>query len=226
MDTKFREGIKKLLIDLNIYDENINIDTFCRALTHSTYANEHKNVKDFQYLEFLGDSILQFLVSKEIYRLYPEYKEGRATQHRSYAVNNKTLSEVSEKIGLSENILFSKNAFLNGKNEKINSDFFEAFIAAIYLEKGLDFTDKFIKKHLKDYLLNEKIDKDPKTTFQELIQLNGSCKIIYKTDFLEELGKFQSAIIVDNKKYGIGFGKTKKEAKENAAKNALKSLNV
>ncbi|MDD1375299.1 ribonuclease III family protein [Metamycoplasma hyosynoviae] len=169
MDTKFRERIKKLLIDLNIYDENINIDTFCRALTHSTYANEHKNVKDFQYLEFLGDSILQFLVSKEIYRLYPEYKEGRATQHRSYAVNNKTLSEVSEKIGLSENILFSKNAFLNGKNEKINSDFFEAFIAAIYLEKGLDFTDKFIKKHLKDYLLNEKIDKDPKTTFQELI---------------------------------------------------------
>ena len=206
----FEQNVKQLLINLNIYDEKVNLQTFYAALTHTTYSNEHKSVKDFQYLEFLGDSIIQFFVTTEIYKNFPNYKEGIATKHRSYVVNNKTLS---------------KNAFINGKNDKVNSDFFEAFTGAIYIETGLDFVSKFLKDNLNSYIHNVTHDDliDAKSEFQEVIQMHGISKIIYKSEPINEK-EFSSSVIVDGQTFGTGIGKNKRSAEQEAAKNALKNL--
>ena len=191
----FEQNVKQLLINLNIYDEKVNLQTFYAALTHTTYSNEHKSVKDFQYLEFLGDSIIQFFVTTEIYKNFPNYVRA------------------------------SKNAFINGKNDKVNSDFFEAFTGAIYIEKGLDFVSKFLKDNLNSYIHNVTHDDliDAKSEFQEVIQMHGISKIIYKSEPINEK-EFSSSVIVDGQTFGTGIGKNKREAEQNAAKNALKNL--
>lgn len=221
----FEQNVKQLLINLNIYDEKVNLQTFYAALTHTTYSNEHKSVKDFQYLEFLGDSIIQFFVTTEIYKNFPNYKEGIATKHRSYVVNNKTLSTIANKLHIPNYVRASKNAFINGKNDKVNSDFFEAFTGAIYIEKGLDFVSKFLKDNLNSYIHNVTHDDliDAKSEFQEVIQMHGISKIIYKSEPINEK-EFSSSVIVDGQIFGTGIGKNKRSAEQEAAKNALKNL--
>jgi len=102
MKTKLTESSKTVYTnkacvenpDGNIYDEKVNLQTFYAALTHTTYSNEHKSVKDFQYLEFLGDSIIQFFVTTEIYKNFPNYKEGIATNLIMYVLQKMLLSMV------------------------------------------------------------------------------------------------------------------------------------
>ncbi|WP_165000502.1 ribonuclease III family protein [Metamycoplasma orale] len=139
--------------------KGININTFCEALTHTTFSNEHKNVQNFEYLEFLGDAIIEFVVTAEIYKRFPNYNEGMATQHRISIVNNHTLSTISRKLKIIDNIRTGNKAFINGQNEKVDSDFFEAFIAALYVEKGLDFATKFLLKTLKNIFIKSTLKR-------------------------------------------------------------------
>lgn len=220
----FELKVRNLLKKLNIKNIN-NINTFMDALTHTTYSNEHKGVRSYQYLEFLGDTVIDFIVTKEIYKRFPDYSEGIATKHRSYIVSNKNLSKLSINLEISDNIRYSKNAFLNGKNPKIHSDFFESFVGALFIEKGLEYTEKFLLKHLSNYLkeMDNKNMSNPKSAFQELMQMHSNVNIIYKSIPYEK-GGFISEVIVDKQKYGVGIGSTKKEAETNAAQNALDIL--
>ena len=237
MDSEiFEQKVKKLLIDLGIDLKGININTFCEALTHTTFSNEHKNVQNFEYLEFLGDAIIEFVVTAEIYKRFPNYNEGMATQHRISIVNNHTLSTISRKLKIIDNIRTGNKAFINGQNEKVDSDFFEAFIAALYVEKGLDFATKFLLKNLEEYFHKVDFKKitDPKTAIQELLQSTGIVNIKYKCDKKSNLGLdkdkielFECKLFVDDVNYGTGIGKTKKEAEKNAALDALhKQTNI
>ncbi len=122
----FEQNVKQLLINLNIYDEKVNLQTFYAALTHTTYSNEHKSVKDFQYLEFLGDSIIQFFVTTEIYKNFLNYKEGIATKHRSYVVNNKTLSTIANKLHIPNYVNASKKSEFTLSFLPLIKAFFEA----------------------------------------------------------------------------------------------------
>lgn len=221
---EFKIRVINLLQSLNINNvKNINI--FMEAFTHTTYSNEHKGSRNYQYLEFLGDAIIEFIVTKEIYNRFPSYTEGIATKHRAYVVSNKTLSKLSNKLGISSVIRYSKNAFINGKNEKVDSDFFESFVGALFVEKGLDFVEKFILKYLDPYIdqVNKNDFSNPKSSFQELIQMHSTADIVYRTNVADK-GGFISEVIVDKQRYGVGYGKTKKEAEMNAAQNALDIL--
>ena len=201
---EFKIRVINLLQSLNIGNVK-NISIFMEAFTHTTYSNEHKGSRNYQYLEFLGDAIIEFIVTKEIY--------------------NKTLSKLSNKLGISSVIRYSKNAFINGKNEKVDSDFFESFVGALFVEKGLGFAEKFILKYLDPYIeqVNKNDFSNPKSSFQELIQMHSTADIVYRTNIADK-GGFISEVIVDKQRYGVGYGKTKKEAEMNAAQNALDIL--
>ncbi|WP_412031660.1 ribonuclease III [Metamycoplasma buccale] len=224
--SNFETTVHNLLINLKIDITKIkHIEYFYQAFTHTTFANEHRNCKSFQYLEFLGDAILQYVISNEIFKRYPDYKEGEATRHRSAIVSNKNLSNIAKKLGLMNCVRTGKNAFINGKNEKIDSDFFESFIAAYYLEFNLNKTIEFLQKYLFPSIeqFSKSNLKDPKTIFQEFIQMHSKSLIHYHSE--EKDNEFVSLVIVDGQTYGIGKGKSKKEAEKAAARNALEHLN-
>ncbi|AXE61041.1 ribonuclease III [[Mycoplasma] phocae] len=221
-EIKIKEALKKWKFDNNNSLEEKDYEIFYRAFTHKTYSNEHKNIKNYQYLEFLGDTVLQFTVSDIIFRNFPNFNEGDATALRSSIVDKKNLGQWSAKMGLPLLIRASRNAFINGKNIKTDSDIFESLIAAIYLvfgfEKTYDFISNLLKSEIKTF--SKKSLKDSKSKFQELIQGSGNNRIEYETYAIEN-SLFRSNVFVNEMKYGSGVGKSKKEAEKNAALDAL-----
>ncbi len=201
------------------------------ALTHTSYAYE-KKVESNEKLEFLGDSILEFVSSEYIYEKYSDLKEGEMTKVRATVVCEQSLYEVAGKHN------FSK--YLNlGKSEKqcrkevrpaIIADSVEAVIAAIFLDGGLEPVKKFIIENLKEpiEIATKNIgQKDYKTVLQEILQKKGSVNIEYK--IIKEVGpdhdkKFYSEVIYNNKILAVGDGKSKKAAEMEAARIALENM--
>ena len=198
------------------------------ALTHISYAHE-KGVKSNEKLEFLGDSILEFISSKYLYEKYPHLKEGELTKLRAMVVCEDSLYEVAKKHNISEYIKVGHSEGQNGGNNKptILADSIEALIAAIYFDGGLDKAEKFIIDNLKDAMeiASKNVgQKDYKTVLQEKIQKNGDAHIEYK--IIEEKGPdhdkvFTAEVIVNGKVLANGTGKSKKLAEMQAAKKAL-----
>ncbi|TPE57716.1 ribonuclease III [[Mycoplasma] falconis] len=222
--------------DLLIYlKENFDINNlnedqkaiFFEAFTHKSYTNEHRSQKSYQYLEFLGDAVLQFMVGEEIYKQQQDFDEGQATLLRSKIVDRENLGRVSNELNLVDKIRCGKNAFLNGRNIKAQSDIFESFIGAVYISFGLsrvrEIVDKYLTNDMKA-ILNDFV-KDPKSRFQELIQSTSVSNIVYKDEAIAN-GMFESAVYVDDMKFGEGQGLTKKEAQKNAALAALEKMNL
>lgn len=205
-----------------------NRELLKRALTHISFANEN-NVKSYEKLEFLGDSILEFISSKYLYKNFKELSEGELTKVRAQSVCEDSLYEVAKKHNFSEYILVGKSERSNDGNKKmaIMADCIEATIAAIYFDSGLEEAERFIVSNLKDTMIyaSKHIGmKDYKTVLQEKLQKNGEVHIEYK--IIKEEGPdhdktFTAEVICNNKILAKGEGKSKKMAEMQAAKLAL-----
>lgn len=204
------------------------------ALTHSSYANQHKNVKFNERLEFLGDSVLQLSVTEYLYNHYKDKKEGELTKYRALIVCENSLFILAKKWNLGRYIKMSKGEEMTGGRERtsIQADCVEAIFAAMYLDKGMEFTKDFILYHLSDTInmaVNNEIVLDYKTKLQETMQKNGEVEINYELIKFEgppHRRKFYTKVLIDNKEFGRGEGFSKKEAEQNSAKEALKFLEV
>ena len=209
-----------------------NKELLKNALVHTSYAYENK-VQSNEKLEFLGDSILEFISSKYIYNNYPKLKEGEMTKVRATVVCEDSLYEVANKHNFSDFLYLGKSEEINHGNKKkaILADSVEAVIAAIYFDAGLEEAERFIVSNLKDEIENATKHvgmKDHKTVLQEILQAHGSIKIEYK--IIEEHGPdhdktFTAQVCVNEKPLATGIGKTKKQAEMDAADKAIKLIN-
>ena len=202
-----------------------------KALTHTSYAYEH-NVESNEKLEFLGDSILEFISSIYLYKNYPKLKEGEMTKVRATVVCEKSLYKVAKKHNFSDFLYLGKSERLSGGENRpaILADSVEAVIAAIYLDGGLEEARRFIEENLKDEIeiASKHVgQKDYKTVLQEKLQEHGEVKIVYT--IINEKGPdhdkiFEAEVECNGKQFAVGTGKSKKQAEMQAAKKALESL--
>ena len=215
----------------NIGYEFKNRDLLIKALTHTSYAYEN-NVESNEKLEFLGDSILEFISSKYLYNNYQNLKEGEMTKVRATVVCEESLYKVAIKHNFSDFLNLGKSESSNQANlsKAILADSVEALIAAIYLDSNLENAEKFIIENLKEAIevaTKNVGNKDYKTVLQEKLQTHGNVNIKYS--IISETGPdhnkiFESKVECNGKVLGIGKGKSKKTSEMTAAKNALENL--
>lgn len=198
------------------------------ALTHTSYAYEH-NAASNEKLEFLGDSILEFVSSEYMYNKYINLKEGELTKVRATVVCEKSLHKVALANNFGDFLYLGKSEVVTGGNKRpaILADSVEAVIAAIYMDGGLEPAKRFIIDNLKDEIeiaTKNVGQKDYKTVLQEELQKNGDVKIEYK--IIKETGpdhdkKFEAEVCFNGKVLATGIGSSKKSAEMEAAKKAL-----
>ncbi len=211
-------------VDLKIYIQGLTHRSYARLINIKSRGNEQ--------LEFLGDSILSFIITSYLYREYGYFTEGKMAKVRAFLINKKMLSVMAREIKIGRQILLSENEGLCGGREKVSilADSFEALIGAVYIDKGIDFTFKWILNMYKEKI--EKIIKtqgimDYKTYLQEAIQADYSKLARYK--LVRSSGPdhdkfFYSVVMLDDKIVGKGEGRSKKESEQDAAKNTLRKL--
>ena len=200
------------------------------ALTHTSYAYENK-VKSNERLEYLGDSILEFVISEYLFLKYNNLSEGEMTKVRANVVCEDSLYEISKRHNFSDFLLLGKSEKHSQNSKKaIMADSVEAVIAAIFLDSDVECAKKFIIDNLKDFveIASKNVGmKDYKTVLQEKLQVHGEVKIKYVV--LKEEGPdhdktFIVEVSCDDKVLATGKGKNKKHAEMEAAKNALQIL--
>ena len=203
------------------------------AMTHSSYANEHKEMKGIynERIEFLGDAVLELTISDWLFRQFPHFQEGQLTKLRAQIVCEDSLSLLAKECSLNEYLLLGKGETLSGGREKpaILCDVFEAFIGALYLDKGVNEVQRFLNLVVIPKIKNGRYEliTDFKTELQEYLQQNGPVHIRY--ELVKEEGPshdkiFTVQLIVDGKKYKTASGKTKKAAEQMAAKLTMEEL--
>ena len=217
-------------------EENIgykfkNKDLLKKALTHISYAYEH-NIESNEKLEFLGDSILEFVSSIYLFENYRNLKEGEMTKVRATVVCEKSLYKVAKKHSFNDYLYLGKSERMShGENRPaILADSVEAVIAGIYLDGGMEPAQKFIIENLKEEIkiASQNVgQKDYKTVLQEKLQKAGEVKIEYR--IINESGPdhnktFEALVECDGKKLARGIGKSKKMAEMEAAKKALENI--
>ena len=199
-----------------------------KALTHTSFANERK-IESNEKLEFMGDSILEFLSSKYIYNNYQNLKEGEMTKVRAEVVCEDSLYKVAKKHNFSDFLYMGKGEILSGGKDKpaILADCVEAIIAAIYYDSNLENAEKFVIENLKDEIEMSTKNvgkKDYKTVLQEELQRNGNVDIKYnviKTEGPDHDKTFVVEVVGNQRRLAIGEGKSKKQAEMQAAKIAM-----
>jgi ribonuclease-3 len=208
-----------------------NKELLNQSLTHKSWVNEHPGQRGSnERLEFLGDAILEFFVSEELFKHFPNKEEGYLTSLRASLVNTSNLAEIAKKLSIGKEIFLSKGEDEGGgrENQSLLADTLEAVIGALYLDQGLKATENFIHDNLlKD--VGEKIKKplkDPKSRFQEYVQAKSFPAPRYQV--VEESGpdhakKFTVEVLVNKKPISRGTGKSKAEAEQAAAEIALAS---
>ena len=221
--------------DLTLFEKNIgysfkNQMLLKTALTHTSYAYEHK-VKSNERLEYLGDSILEFVSSEYLFENFQKLSEGEMTKVRASAVCEDSLYEIAKEHNLSDFLYLGKSEKAVNTNKKaILADSVEAVIAAIYLDSNIDEAKKFILNNIK-----EKVEfasrnvglKDYKTVLQEKLQEIGEVLIQYF--IIDEKGPdhnktFTAEVCCDGKKLAVGSGRSKKSAEMEAAKKAIEVI--
>lgn len=201
------------------------------ALTHSSYANEH-HCEYNERMEFLGDSVLSLVVSTYLYQSLAKENEGNLSKLRASLVCEPALAALARKIDLGTNILLGKGEENTGGRDRdsVLSDAYEAIIAAIYLDSDLETVRKWLLEQMHDALqaaLHGGSWHDYKTTLQEIIQKHSRERIVYTV--IAEQGPdhhkdFSVQVTLGEKVIGAGSGQSKKEAEQNAAKNALEKM--
>lgn len=198
------------------------------AFTHSSFSKTNN-----ERLEFLGDSVLNLVITKYLFENYPELDEGKMSRVRSNLVNQETLSSLSKKLELQKNIKLSAGEEkTNGREKKsILSNTFEALIGAIYLDSDLDVVFNYIKKVYGDLLTNANLiknNKDPKSILQEYCQGRFLPLPNYNTKELnDKVNTFETVCSIDGiKDFAYGKGNTKKNSHQSAAEMMLEQLKI
>jgi len=230
----------KRLQELNEFQSIIgyafkDIKLLNNALTHSSYiASKNEHLQHNERLEFIGDSILNMIISLYLYKKCKHSPEGHLTRFRASIVCEQSLYNASNKLNLGRFLLLSKGEENTGGRERVSilADAFEALIAAIYLDGGINKAKAFVLANLKDIIndaVQNKILSDYKSYLQEHVQKYGMGKLSYK--MVKEEGPdhnktFEVALYLDNSLIGRGTGHSKKDAQQAAAKEAIASLGV
>ncbi len=213
----------KVLEQYNI--EPKNMELYEQAFMHTSYSNENNIKSSYERLEFLGDKVVDLIVSEYLYR-HMDLEEGDMTKLRASYVCENALYEYALALNFNEYIKLGKGEELSGGKfrKAILADAYEAFVGAIYMDQGLNVAKRFVNDTLISSMTeNEMYFKDYKSSFQEKIQIDNK-KIEYI--ITEETGpahdkRFKAIVKVEEIIYGKGEGSTKKEAEQNAAKDAL-----
>ena len=231
---------KEILLLQNALGYKFNdISYLENALTHSSYSNEQKCKGIFlesnERLEFLGDAILQNVISRYLFENYKKYSEGTLTRMRQYLVCEKTLSKIAADIALGDYLNLGKGEELNGcrQRPKVLADALEAIFAAVYLDSANDHTehDRVILSLFDRVLdgLDSSFDGDYKTMLQQLVEKDGMAELKYEV--VSESGpehnkKFTVVAMINNNEVGKGEAKNKKDAEMQAARGALKLFGI
>lgn len=217
---------KKLAVDFE------NKQLIMIALTHSSYANQKKNVKYNERLEFLGDAVLQIVISEYLFLNYEDKSEGELSKKRSLIVCENSLFKVAKQWELGNYILMSNGEEMTGGRTRVSilSDCVEAIIAAIYLDKGIHASQKFILRNFRETIesaMKNQIIMDYKTKLQEVLQKKGEVDIQYNLVKFEgppHRRKFYISVIYNGEVHGTGSGYSKKEAEQDAAETSLRKM--
>ena len=209
-----------------------DIEIFKQAFTHTSYANENKlKNHDYERLEFLGDAVLQYHVSRYLFDLYPTMPEGRLTKLRSKLVREESLARFARELDLGAYIYLGAGEINNGGRDRdsVLADIFEAFMGAICHDCGMKYVDMMLKKTIYRHINDVNYDDitDFKTKLQELIQADQRKTVTY--ELLSAPGPsnnpvFEMAVKMDDMILGTGIGSSKKRAEQQAAKDALNKL--
>ena len=204
-----------------------------RALTHSSAIMDNPNLLSYERLEYLGDAVLDLLVTTLLYNSYPDKSEGWMTKVRASIVSETPLAQIAKDLYLGKFLILGKGTENAGGRElfSILSDSIEAIIGALYIDGGIDVAQDFIIPHMESKLtesINQGKYFDYKTSLQELMQRNGNVSIKY--ELIEEEGPphdrvFTTLVTVDGKEMGTGRGKSKKVSQQDAAMKALEGIN-
>ena len=200
-----------------------NVNLYYEAFTHTSYSNENSSFESYERLEFLGDAILEFIVSEYLFK-ERHLPEGSMTKMRASYVCEEALATYARDLKFENDIKLGGCEAETGPNDTILADVFEAFIAATYLDMGLDFTKDLVLSIITKYI-NKNVDflHDYKSTLQELVQTDKK-SVIY--EIISETGPahnktFVCQVKVDGIVLGKGEGNSKKQAEQRAAKMAL-----
>ena len=199
------------------------------ATTHSSYANQKKKVEFNERLEFLGDSVLQIVISEYLYTHFTEKPEGYLSKMRSLIVCENALCDIANVWELGMYMNMSKGEEITGGRNRVSilADCVEAIIAAIYLDKGIEYSKVFILTNFKETIekaISNEIILDYKTKLQEILQQNGEVDICYEIVKFEgppHRRKFFVNLLINDCIKGSGQGYSKKEAEQNAAKEVM-----
>ena len=205
-----------------------------QALIHTSYVNESKKCHygDNERLEFLGDAVLDVVISEYLFRNFPQMPEGELTKARATVVCEPTLAQQATEVGLGEHLMLGRGEQTSGGRERVSilADAFEAVIGAVYIDSGFLAATDFVLSQFGDQLLQVgagQYNHDFKTILQETVQRNSEGKVYYEV--VAQQGPdhdklFEVAVYVNGGLTGRGTGKTKKEAEQCAAKQALERL--
>jgi len=225
--------IKEFETKLGVTFNDINV--LRHAFIHRSYINEHKEVglEHNERLEFLGDAVLELVVTDFLFKKYPEKTEGELTAYRASLVNTNTLSEASTRLGANEYLLLSKGESQDTGRARqyILANTFESIAGALYIDQGYDASQKFIADNLFgliDEIVSKRLWQDSKSLFQEKAQENAGITPQY--ELIEEKGpdhdrEFVVGAYLRKELVAKGKGRAKQEAEQEAAKNALEVKN-
>ncbi len=224
------------MADISLFEKKLglsfnNKDLLTQAFVHRSYLNENPefHLDQNERLEFLGDAVLELVVTEHLYKDHPDKAEGELTNWRASLVNAKMLAVLAEELGFNEFLLLSRGETkeLGKARQYILANTFEAVIGALYLDSGYEACDKFIKKYVLAKLaeiIKTKSYKDAKSHFQEQSQEKAGVTPLYKV--MKEWGpdhkkKFTVGVFLGAEKVAEGEGYSKQEAEEEAAKRGL-----
>lgn len=209
-----------------------NPDLLNQALTHKSWVNEHPNIRESnERLEFLGDAVLEFVITENIYKSFPKNQEGYLTALRSNLVNTQNLAQLALKLGIGAKIFLSRGEVDGGGriNPSLLADTVEAIIGALYLDGGMEIVQRFIEENLITEIPQKVMKplKDFKSRLQEYVQSKGIASPKYRV--VSEAGpdhnkKFIVDVFVEGKSWGRGEGKSKSLAQQEAAEMALDKI--
>jgi len=229
-------GIDTLMSNLLELQQKLSLkfndeDILLQALTHRSYLNENPGFRlgQNERLEFLGDAVLELIVTEDLYAKFPEKPEGELTSFRAALVNSRMLSEVAVELEINEYLMLSRGEArdVGRARQFILANVFEALIGAIYLDQGYDVSKNFIHRVLMpklDAIVENKLYKDPKSLFQEEAQERAGTTPTYEV--VREWGPdhdkhFIVGVFLGDEKMAEGEGPSKQAAQEEAARNAL-----
>jgi ribonuclease-3 len=232
--------VKILHKDLKVLQQKLGLSfhkpqLLKQAFTHSSYVNEHRmnHLRHNERLEFLGDAVLELLVSDYLFHAYPDIPEGELTKYRASIVCEPSLVKHAEQLELGSYVLLGKGEEHTGGRTRpaLLADLFESLVGALYLDQGIAEVKRFLNEHMFTYIsIDGKLQViDYKTKLQEHCQQHNMGTLEYR--IVDERGpaherEFVSEVYLDATIYGQGTGRSKKESEQQAAAQALAKLNV